>query len=80
MGLVQNCVADIEIGGVAHPDQVGSEEGGGWRRDLFEFPDGEEDGDPQEDDDEESEFDLVGSEKDGRPKEIEEELERESVG
>ena len=49
--LVENSVSGVEIGGVADPKKIGDEEVAGSGRDFFEFPDGEEDENPESDDD-----------------------------
>jgi len=75
--LVENGVAGVEVGGVGDPGKVGNEKECCDFRVLAELQDGQENYYPKEDDDEESCFDLMSSEKDRGPGKVQDELQSE---
>jgi len=74
---VEEGVSGVEVGGVSDPNEVGDEKVGCGSRDFGEGADREGDENPHEDDHDEGEVDLVSSEEDGAPGEIEDELGKE---
>ena len=73
-------MASVEISGEGDPEEIGDEERGGGFGKSGELADGEGDEDPEENDDDEGGGDLMGSEKEGRPGEVEDELGEEEKG
>lgn len=71
---VENCKASIEIGGVGNPNEVGDEEASGHLGSLGKCLDCQDDAQPKQDNHHERRNDEVGTEEEGRPSEIEDEL------